>query len=389
MSQKFTVELEGTTGFVLDTDRLNTGQLGYLSVDITEYVRSISIKRGRSISQDKFTAGQATLTLDNRSRIFDPQNASSPLFGAIVPRRKVNIYMEHRRTIMGVPQATPRLMFIGVIDDWSFSYDISGDSIATVSCSDGFNVLANQIITLTSPTAELSSSRITRVLNNSQVGWTEGFVTNGAAITCNNASYTGDALSYLQQIALSERGYLFIGTYGEIQFFGWNYFASPIEYQRFSDGSDGKSGMPFTNIEVTYGADQLYNYVTVVSPAGTVVSQDTLSQQEYGISAVDYQVLTSGTAQMQLMADVMTSNYAEPRYLVSSLTVSGDDPYFDETNSGLLTEIGNYASVFFTPNLVGSSISTSGYIIGVDISATPSSSQFTYSFSGVETRSVI
>jgi len=125
MSQKFTVELEGTTGFILGTDQLNAGQLGYLATDITEYVRSISIKRGRSISQDKFTAGQATLTLNNRSRIFDPQNASSPLFGAIVPRRKVNIYMEHRRNIMGVPQATPRLMFIGVIDDWSFSYDIS------------------------------------------------------------------------------------------------------------------------------------------------------------------------------------------------------------------------------------------------------------------------
>lgn len=389
MAQTFTVELEGTGGFILDTDLLNTGALGYIATDITEYVQSISIKRGRSVTQDKFTAGQATLTLDNRTRIFDPQNASSPLAGGIVPRRKVNIYMEYRRTIMGVPQANPRLMFVGVVDDWSFSYDVSGQSIATVSCSDGFNVLANQTITLTAPPAEVSSSRISRVLANSQVNWTAGFFSNGAAITCGTASYTGDALSYLQQIALSERGYLFVGTYGEIQFLGWDYFASPVQNYIFSDGSGGTAGIPFTNIEVSYGADQLYNYVTVSSTAGTVTSQNTLSQQAYGISAVDYQVVTSGTAQMQLMADVMTANYSQPRYLVTSLTVSGDDPFFETTNSSLLAEIGNYASVIFTPNQVGSSIDTSGYIIGVEISATPASSQFTYSFSGIETRSVI
>lgn len=387
MSQKFTVFLEGTGGFVLDTDKLDTGVLGYVSTEITQYVKSIKIKRGRSTTQDKFTASQATIVLDNRSRIFDPLYTSSPLYGGIVPRRRINIYMEYRKTVMGVPQANPRLMFVGVIDDWSFSYDVSGESLATVSCSDGFNILANQTLTLSSPAAELSSARISRVLTNSQVNWTGGFYQSGAALTCGTASYTGDALSYLQTVALGERGYLFIDSAGYIAFLGWNYFASPSLARSFSD--DGVTGAPFTSIEVSYGADQLYNYVTVSNAAGTVTSQDTISQSAYGISATDYQVYTSGTAQMQSMADVMTANYAQPRYLVTSLTVSGDDPYFDGPNSTLVSEIGEYASVSFKPNQIGSSITTNAYIIGVDISATPSSSEFTYSFSGIETRSVI
>jgi hypothetical protein len=45
---------------------------GDVLADVSQYVRGISVKRGRSRILEKFTAGNANLSLDNRNRYFDP-----------------------------------------------------------------------------------------------------------------------------------------------------------------------------------------------------------------------------------------------------------------------------------------------------------------------------
>ena len=62
---------------VLDT--AGRGILGGIQMaDVTEFVQSVSITRGRSRQLDEFNCGTATLTLWNKTRIFDPVNQSSP-----------------------------------------------------------------------------------------------------------------------------------------------------------------------------------------------------------------------------------------------------------------------------------------------------------------------
>jgi hypothetical protein len=392
---QYKVELEGTDGFILDTDLLDTGLLGYVPTDVTSYVRSVNVRTGRSTIQDQFTAGQMSVVFDNRSRAFDPNYSSSPLYGAIVPRRRINFYIGSYATTVDPPELFFTPIFVGTVDSWSFEYDVSGESTATASCSDAFTVLSRQNIVLTNPPAELTETRITRVLTDSSVAWpVDDISIGGCAFTVGTASYTGDVLSYLQQLVASERGYLFANVYGDIQVRGWREFVSTNLYAQFTD-SGNSTDIPFTSIETTYDTDLFANYVTVSGYPGTVTYQDTTSQQNYGISAQDFPSLLSSTGQMAYVGTFLRNKYGNPRFRVAKVTVSLDDPiiqnspqfidYGGISNVTGLT-IGYYVNVSWTPNRVGTQVSQNGYIIGIDVSATPERCEFTFSLSGDEVR---
>jgi len=382
----YKVQIEGTTGFILDTDLLDTGVLGYLLTDVTEYVRSVRIKTGRSTIQDKFTAGQMTIIFDNRNRVFDPNYTSSPIYGAVKPRRRI---------IFSITANYELRVFTGTIDTWSYDYDVSTESTATVSASDSFAVLANQNVTLTAPASESTDTRYLRVLRDPSVSWPSEYIGVGnTAFTMGTASYSGNALAYLQQLADSERGYLSMDQYGVIMFFGWNYFVNSYPFVYFSDA--GSTAIAFTSIETTYDTDQFYNYVSVTGYPGTVITQNTTSQNDYGISAGEFPVLQSGTAQMAYVATHINQKFSEPRFRISKLTVSLDDPRllaidvnggypsFLQSILGLI--IGDYAQITWTPNNVGTATSQAGYIIGIEIDATPERCNFSFSFSADDTR---
>lgn len=381
----YKVEIEGNDGFILDTSLLDTGLLGYLTIDVTEYVRNVSVRRGKSTNLDEFTAGQMSVTFDNRSRAFDPNYSSSPFYGSIVPRR----LMRFGITPKGGPKFIP--VFTGFVDDWNFDYDVSGESTATASCSDAFTLLANQIITLTSPTSELTEDRIVRVLTNSAVNFRDIIVTEGSAFTMNSVSYTGNALTYLQNLALSERGYFFITGSGDARYLGWNWFSLGIDPVVFTDQNDG-SGIPYVSIQNTYGTEQLYNYVTVTGSAGSVISQNVASQNDYGIAAEDFSVITAGTAQMQVLADYVISNYKDPRFRVSEVTISLDDPLVSAaySNNGFFQatylEIGEQIQVIYTPNQIGTAVSSQGFVIGKSFNASPAGCTVSYSISSNDFR---
>jgi hypothetical protein len=63
--------------------------------DITSFVKSVSVSRGKDELLDGFSAGSASIELDNRDRRFDPLFASSPYVGKIVPRRAVRVFANY------------------------------------------------------------------------------------------------------------------------------------------------------------------------------------------------------------------------------------------------------------------------------------------------------
>lgn len=395
MTFAYKVELEGNDGFVLDTDLLDTGRLGYLSTDVTSYVRSVSCKRGKSTNLDRFTAGQLSVVFDNRDRTFDPSYVSSPLYGAIVPRRRIRFYA-------GYDSNSLHSQFVGFIDDWNFDYDVSGDSTATASASDAFTVLANQNVTLTTPTQEDSDARILRVLTNSQVAWPlEDYFETGAAGICNTVSYSGNALDYLLQVAESEQGLLYVNRSGVLTFLGWNYFTTPAGVTAdlpFSD-SGTSTVLPFSALETNYGTEQLYNYVTVTGSPGTVTSQDVTSQIDYRVSAYDLATLCAGTARMQLLADNLIATYKDPVFRVSGVEVpiEGYERYYapnTATGSAAISAIfqadfGYTASIDWTPNGLGSALFSLGVVIGKTIQATPERLDVNFELGPYQYRSVI
>jgi len=399
MAITYKVEIEGNEGFILNTDVLDSGVLGYLATDVTQYVRSAVSKRGRSSNLGRFTAGQLTVVFDNRGRVFDPNYVSSPLYGAIKPRRKIRFYAGY--DVKSLVQ-----QFEGYIDNWDFDYDISGDSIATASASDAFTIFAQQLIDLVSPASELSSDRVRRVLTNSAVAWPlDLFISTGGAFTMNSVTYSGNVLDYLQTIADSEDGFFYVNQSGVVTFLGWNAFTTVSigslalwfsdQYQESIPYFPDFQELPFSSLQTTYGTDQFYNIVTATSSAGTVTSQNILSQDEFGISSVDLPVLTAGTAQMGVLTDHMVDKYGEPLFRVTNVSVTLDGMVqaygSEEIGSAAITKIlfydfGARAQVQYTPNQVGSQLTTTGNLIGKTVTATPDRCDVSLDFGLLESR---
>jgi hypothetical protein len=243
---------------------------------------------------------------------------------------------------------------------------------------------------LASPPAETTDVRFSRVLNSASVAWPADLAEAAlTAFTMGTASYSGDALSYLQQLADSERGYLCVQQ-DYLVLYGWNWFVQTYDptYVVFSDSDSTK--IPFQAIETSYDTDQFFNYISVTGYPGTVTLQNTTSQTNYGISYGEFPVLQAGTGQMAYVATHLDQKFSEPRFRVSKLSVSLEHEQLQQS-PGLLASafslyIGAYIGLSFTPNRIGSAIYNDGFIIGIDISATPDRCDFTFSISGDDTR---
>lgn len=64
--------------------------------DITEEVKSHSIRRGRSADFGPMSAGECLLTLNDFDGKYNPANASGPLYGSLVPMREVRVSARDR-----------------------------------------------------------------------------------------------------------------------------------------------------------------------------------------------------------------------------------------------------------------------------------------------------
>lgn len=120
--------------------------------DISAYLESGQIKRGRDTELDDFSAGTCTLVLNNTDRRFDPLHtggAYSPDVKPMVPIRVVQTY-----------NAVEYPLFRGFVENWPQSYD-AGDTRATttIACVDGFAWLALETIDASPLEAEIRRRR--------------------------------------------------------------------------------------------------------------------------------------------------------------------------------------------------------------------------------------
>lgn len=106
--------------------------------DVTSYVRSINTSRGRTSDWDYFTAGTATVVLDNRDRRFDPTYSAGPYFGNLLPRRQIDI----DATTDGVNYYD---LFRGFVDGWPVDLtQANNDSTVTLQCFEVYGLLSQE-----------------------------------------------------------------------------------------------------------------------------------------------------------------------------------------------------------------------------------------------------
>jgi len=330
--------------FTLDTSTLDGSDVldGTLEgVDISSYVRSMSINRGRSDAFSSFRAGSCVVVLNNNDRRFDPINESSPYWDATENKSGVT----PRRRFQVLSGTTP--LFTGRITDIDVEYSFDLSTV-TITAADDFVLIANTSIgSAFTPSAELSGTRVTSILDLPEVDYPLTTRDIDAGVSTVGAYQVGantNAAAYLQRVAQAEQGLFFCAANGDLTFTDrvTSVFATSV-----ATFADNGSDIKYQGIETIYDQKFLFNRVQVTREGGTVqAADDATSQTEYGIATltIDNSLLSSDTASLTL-ATKLLDIYKEPAYrfdniqlVVSALTESN-------RNAVLAIEMGDVVTV--------------------------------------------
>jgi len=371
-----TVEVGRTRGFILDDpvagvlDNTEFPLGGVFFYDVSRFVSSVSVQRGKNRELDRFSAGTLGVVLNNESRFFDPFGATE-----IDPIPRVPI----RVTSGSVVQ------FTGVVEDWDYSYEPGGRSSALVRAADDLTRLARTTVVASgTATPELSGARVNRVLDMDSVRWPEDrrFVDVGDSFLCSDVFEGQNALEYLQLVEVSEQGQLFVGKGGDLVFRSRT-SATPRTGDVLVFADDG-SGVPYNQVQVNYGTELMVNRVTVSAPLSTAVAENVSSQTTFGVISEELTVLCASASVVQNIADFVVARFGEPEYRFETLLIDVDGLAAGQVADVLALEIGDVVGVKFTPNGVGAPIDRFAQVIGVSHEVGPMSHQVSLRLSSLE-----
>lgn len=334
--------LDDTTKGRLDNTEYRLG--GVLFYDVTEYLSAYTIDRGRQPIEQNMQAGQAEVQLNNHNRYFDPLYTGSPYYGNIVPQRELRI------------SANGEYLFQGWIEDWDLNYTPDGDSFAIAKAQDALSSLSSRIVAPFTPPEELTGERINRILDLDTVAWPaalrnieDGQVTVAANPVTENVS----ALEYMRAIAGSDPGDVHIDRNGIFHFDDRTKAATSDSYVEF-----GTAGIPFTNLQVAYGSEELFNEIVITRQnGGTVTASDAASIGEYGIRT--WNISESQVSSDEQMVDIavgLIAKYSQPVYRFSALDVNMNRLSTEQQDQILTLDFGNVCKVVFRPNNIGDAI---------------------------------
>lgn len=329
--------------------------------DVSDDVRSVSLRRGRSNETNAVDAGTATVVLDNRARLYDPTAAASisPYAAAIVPRKEITVSINDAA------------VFTGQVEDWDLQYSTSGDSVTLAKASDGFTLLTQQTLASGAGATGLSSSVIYDTA--SAANWPMGridFDEGTAFVGAHTIDQGTKVLPYLQKITDTEQALFFIGKDGTLTF---RDRISPRRTfgPRFAD--DG-SGIPFKNIEIQYGTEFLYTQIEVEYPGGSASAQSaSAAVAAYGLTEYNLDTFLPDLSSASVIAEFLAERYGEPTFRITGVEVEIDSISPSQKADMLALELGDGVEVVFTPNSVGDPIFRELAVDSIEHNITPGS----------------
>jgi hypothetical protein len=269
-----------------------------------------------------------------------------------VPRREIRV------------STVDEVQYTGWIDDWAFSYLPNGDSIAEAIAYDATSIISNQVLTAGTPIAQKTGARVSAILD--QIDWSDqarSIDTGQANLSNFPIEANENAFSYLQQVAASEPGLIFIDKNGSLTFVDRTQTPSSENFVTF-----GGTSIPFQSLGVSYGSDNLYNRV-IISRAGggTAQATDPQSVTDYGLRVLEApEVLLATDADVVELSLVLAQQYSQPEYRFSSLEVALHKLDPAEQEDVLSVDLGSICRVDFTPNGIGSQISRFVQVISIN-----------------------
>jgi hypothetical protein len=342
---------------------------GEVFEDVSDDVRSVSVRRGRSRELTAFTAGQASVVLDNRARLYDPTagTAVTPYGPSILPRKALSI------------EVGGQALFTGIVEDWDLQFSLDGDSVTTAKGTDGFTLLAGETITAGTATPQGSGARVSAILTD--VDWPigkrridTGVASLGADVIADNTT----ALSYLQTIDVSEGGALFIAKDGSVEFLERTASQGATVMSFTDDGT----GVPFSDISLEFGTESLFTQVSVEYVGGTAVATaGTAVTNNYGLSELTVKTLLADSDEADDIAGFYLFRYSEPQVRIDQLEVRMNGLSAAQQLQVLDLELGDPVDIVFTPQGVGSPIERVVVVDQIEHNITPADHNVRINFS--------
>jgi len=368
--------LDNATQGVLDNTEFTLA--GLLYYDVTDRVRNLQISRGKPRRFSTFPAGASGVRFNNHDRAFDPLYPDSPFAGQIVPRREIRITLG------------PDRQYTGFIDDWNLNYTLDGDSTADAVANDVTSFFAKQTLSAGTPVVELTGARINDVLDSAEVDWDANLrdIDSGQIeLGTQPIEANTNALSYLQKIAETEQGFLFIDKLGRVAYKTGTGFQQGQDVTIFGQ----TSGIPYSGIEVIFGSELLYNEIVIANEGGATVTASNLdSQAEYGIRNLTItDLLGDSDTDAQNLANALLEQYQEPEYRIEVLQINMLKLTPEQQAEVMSLELSDIARVDFTPNNVGDPIQRYVQVISVRHDVTPQAHFVRFGFQQTQTPIVL
>jgi hypothetical protein len=342
---------------------------GEVFEDVSDDVRSVSVRRGRSRELTAFTAGQASVVLDNRARLYDPTagTATSPYGPSILPRKALSI------------EVGGQALFTGIVEDWDLQFSLDKDAVTIAKGTDGFTLLAGETITAGTATAQGSGARVSDILDD--VDWPiarrridTGVASLGADVIAENTT----ALSYLQTIDVSEGGALFIAKDGSVEFLERT-ASQGTPVMSFAD--DG-TGVPFSDISLEFGTESLFTQVSVEYVGGTAVATaGSAVIGNYGLTQLTVKTLLADSDEADDIADFYLFRFSEPQVRFDQLEVRMNGLTDAQQLQVLDLELGDPVDIVFTPQGIGDPIERVVVVDQIEHNITPADHNVRINFS--------
>ena len=325
----YTLEID--TGFIQDAFILDDAVAGVLNntqyvldgttnfADVTTGINSVNVKRGRRDVGDQFSAGTMTFNMLDTTGIFNPFDTLSPYYDpataqpGLAPMRRVRLARYSSTNVK-------ELLFAGFVVNFEYNFELGGLDTVTVYCADDFYLLAQTYMAEFNVSHQLSSARLTAVLNLPEVDFplTQRNISTGTQTLGGAAAFTVDegtnTLDYCNQINLAEQGRLFMARDGDLTFqprIGNTLSASVADFH------DDNTNIPYDSVGITFEADQVVNRAAVAIKGNTTqqVADDAASQAKYFIqtTSITDSLLHDNTAALAL-ANYLLEPEPEARY---------------------------------------------------------------------------
>lgn len=260
---------------VLGVSRLGESDVVLPTVDLTPDVYQISIRRGRNIQRDTYDVGTAVVRVLDPNSYFNPQNASSPYFGYLVPLRKVRI--------SATTTGDQHFLFSGYVTDYKYTYPQGQETgYVDIMCSDAFRLfqMAN-IQTVTGATAgQDTGTRIGKILDQVSFPASMRTVATGLNTCVADPATARTSLETLKNAEFSETGAFYIDGSGTAIFKNRTEVMSSLAADAIEFNQT--TGIPYKNLKYSFDDKLIINQATFTRVGGTAqTATDTASVNKY------------------------------------------------------------------------------------------------------------